>query len=80
VLSLGEDTVTLGVYFKFHLDKLQSPPVREPIEEALARITGRKLSIVCEMAEPRPQAARARKPGGLASAALDLGAVLIEDE
>jgi len=80
VLALGEDTVTLGVYFKFHLDKLQSAPVREPIEEAMSRIAGRKLSIVCEMTEPRSQPSRARKTGPLANAALDLGAVLVEDE
>ncbi len=80
VASISEDTVTLGVYFSFHVEKLQAAPVRTALEAAISKRLGRTMQVRCEQAEPGPASPRGKKGQRLSHMAQELGAVLIEDE
>jgi len=73
VIEVAEDALVLGVYFNFHLEKLEGQPARRVLEDATSRVMGRPMAIRCQpIAGPPPPASK--KSAGLAEYARELGA------
>lgn len=45
-------TLTLGVYYRFHKERLEGYPHRMLLEEAVAAIIGNPVRVVCTLTEP----------------------------
>ncbi|MBI1885580.1 MAG: DNA polymerase III subunit gamma/tau, partial [Chloroflexi bacterium] len=59
VKALEGDTIVLGVYYGFHLEKIDDPANRRVIEGVASQLLGRPVTIRCERAEePPPQRTR----------------------
>lgn len=77
---LGYDgkTLTLGVYYKFHKEKLETKPHRNILESVLQNVTGDGVRVICTLTEPP-----LRKPSensSLPQASPNGSAVLVESE
>lgn len=46
-LSLEEDKLKLGVYYKFHKDKLEEAKTKKMLEDIALNIFGREIRIEC---------------------------------
>ena len=69
-------TLTLGVYYKFHKEKLETNQHRNILENVLQSIVGESIRVVCTLTEPPLKSDREKElivPGGSE-------AVLIEGE
>ncbi len=51
-LSCDSKTLTLGVYYKFHKEKLETQPHRNVMEKVLQNVTGESLRVVCKLTQP----------------------------
>jgi DNA polymerase-3 subunit gamma/tau len=45
-------TLTLGVYYKFHKERLETSPHRDILESALSEVTGDGVRVVCTLTHP----------------------------
>lgn len=54
------EKLLLSVRFKFHHDKISELKNRAIIEEVVAAVVGRKLNIVCQVAEKKSQATKSQ--------------------
>jgi DNA polymerase-3 subunit gamma/tau len=73
VKSEEEDVVTLGFYHTFHLERIESGPYAQRLEELFSTVLGRAVKIAFEHA-PRERAASTSRGGHLVQAARELGA------
>jgi DNA polymerase-3 subunit gamma/tau len=73
VKSEKEDSVTLGFYHTFHLERIESGPHAQRLEELFSAVLGRPVKIAFEHA-PRERVASTSKGGHLVQAARELGA------
>ncbi|HXG36668.1 MAG TPA: hypothetical protein VNL15_06850, partial [Dehalococcoidia bacterium] len=77
LLRLEGDSLVFGVYFNFHLEKLEAPANRRIIENAASQVLGRPLTIRCELVSPPPVK---QSPRSLVEAAQEMGAMLLEGQ
>ncbi|MCH7953711.1 MAG: hypothetical protein IIC25_07455 [Chloroflexi bacterium] len=75
VLSAEGDTVVLGFYHTFHLERVESGAYQEPLDELFSTALGRKVEVKYEHA-PRDRSSETPEPKGghLVKAAQELGA------
>ena len=73
VKSEEAEVVTLGFFHTFHLERIESGPYAQRLEELFSSVLGRKVRIVFEHA-PRERVATSSKGGHLVQAAHELGA------
>jgi DNA polymerase-3 subunit gamma/tau len=73
VKSEETDVVTLGFYHTFHLERIESGPYAQRLEELFSSVLGRKVRVVFEHS-PRERVATPAKGGHLVQAARELGA------
>ena len=75
VLSAEGDTVVLGFYHTFHLERVESGAYQEPLDELFSAALGRKVEVKYEHA-PRDRSSETPEPKGghLVKAAQELGA------
>lgn len=45
-------TLTLGVYYKFHKERLESTPHRDTLETIIKEILGNAVRVICTLTEP----------------------------
>ena len=75
VLSAEGDTVVLGFYHTFHLERVESGAYQEPLDELFSSALGRKVEVKYEHAPRDRGPERAEPKGGhLVKAAQELGA------
>lgn len=74
VKSVEEDTVVLGFYHTFHLERIEKGPHAARLNELFSNALGRKVTVVYEHA-PRGRQQPAVRGGHLAEAARQLGAM-----
>jgi hypothetical protein len=74
VRSEEGDSVVLGFYHTFHLERFDSGAYRQQLDEAFSSVLGRAVQVKYEHAprEPRPEGQA--KGGHLVKAAQELGA------
>jgi len=51
-LFINGNVLTLGVFYKFHKEHLESNAHRQILEETLSNILGLKIKVVCTLTEP----------------------------
>ena len=51
-MAFDGKTLTLGVYYKFHKERLETPPHRDILEAALSEVTGDGVRVVCTLTHP----------------------------
>ncbi|MCI0832049.1 MAG: DNA polymerase III subunit gamma/tau [Chloroflexi bacterium] len=75
VLSAEGDTVVLGFYHTFHLERVETGAYQEPLDELFSNALGRKVEVKYEHA-PRDRGPEPPEPKGghLVKAAQELGA------
>jgi DNA polymerase-3 subunit gamma/tau len=73
VKSTEGDTVVLGFYHTFHLERIEESQHRRHLDEAFSKLLGRQVKVTYEHA-PKQQEAGQRKGGHLAQAAREMGA------
>jgi DNA polymerase-3 subunit gamma/tau len=75
VLSAEGDTVVLGFYHTFHLERVETGAYQEPLDELFSNALGRKVEVKYQHA-PRDRGSEApeAKGGHLVKAAQELGA------
>jgi DNA polymerase-3 subunit gamma/tau len=73
VKSEEGDVVKLGFYHTFHLERIESGPYAQRLEELFSSVLGRKVRVVFEHS-PRERVATPAKGGHLVQAARELGA------
>jgi DNA polymerase-3 subunit gamma/tau len=73
VKSENGDVVTLGFYHTFHLERIESGPYAQRLEELFSEVLGRKVSVAFEHS-PRERTNTPAKGGHLVQAARELGA------
>jgi len=73
IKSLDGDTLTLGFYHTFHLERAESEPNATKLRDMFSRVAGRPLKIVFEHA-PRARSTSPARGGHLVQAARELGA------
>ena len=73
VKSEEPEVVTLGFYHTFHLERIESGPYAQRLEELFSSVLGRKVRVAFEHA-PRERVATSSKGGHLVQAARELGA------
>jgi len=54
-LSLENNKLKLGVYYKFHKDKLDEMKTKKMLEEIVLNIFGKEISIECTLTEVPPK-------------------------
>ena len=74
VIEVGEDALVLGVYFSFHLEKLEGQPAQRVLEDAASRVLGRPMTIRCQLMTGPPPAASKKSVGLAEFARVELGA------
>ncbi|HEV8573335.1 MAG TPA: hypothetical protein VGR43_01370, partial [Dehalococcoidia bacterium] len=67
------DVVTLGFFHTFHLERIESGPYAQRLEELFSMVLGRPVRLAFEHA-PRERVASNSRGGHLVQAARDLGA------
>ncbi len=73
VKSVDGDVVTLGFYHTFHLERIESGPYAQRLEELFSSVLGRPVKLAFEHA-PRERVASTSRGGHLVQAARELGA------
>jgi DNA polymerase III gamma/tau subunit len=73
VKSEEGDVVTLGFYHTFHLERIESGPYAQRLEELFSNALGRKVIVAFEHS-PRERTSTPAKGGHLVQAARELGA------
>ena len=73
VKSEEGDLITLGFYHTFHLERVESGPYAQRLEELFSSVLGRPVRVAFEHA-PRARVATQSKGGHLVQAARELGA------
>jgi len=73
VKSEEGDVVTLGFYHTFHLERIESGPYAQRLEELFSTVLGRPVKLQFEHA-PRERVATTSRGGHLVQAARELGA------
>jgi hypothetical protein len=73
VKSEEAEVVTLGFFHTFHLERIESGPYAQRLEELFSSVLGRKVRVAFEHA-PRERVATSSKGGHLVQAARELGA------
>jgi len=75
VLSADGDTVVLGFFHTFHLERVESGAYQEPLDQLFSNALGRKVEVKYEHA-PRDRGSEKAEPksGHLVKAAQELGA------
>lgn len=53
-LAFDGDNLTLGVYYKFHKERLEASPHRDILEETITNLLGNKIRVICSLTEPPP--------------------------
>jgi DNA polymerase-3 subunit gamma/tau len=56
-ISVNNETLVLGVYYKFHKERLEERPHKEILYQTVSDVLGKSLRVVCELTEPPPPAA-----------------------
>ena len=51
-LGLDGSVLTLGVYYRFHKERLEANPHRDILEEVVEGVLGNRVRIVCTLTEP----------------------------
>ncbi len=74
VTALGEDSVTLGFYHTFHLERVESGANTQRLAELFGRALGHKVTLVLQHAPRSDRPQKAVKGGHLVQAARELGA------
>jgi DNA polymerase-3 subunit gamma/tau len=75
IRSQEGDTIVLGFYHTFHLERIETAPNGQRLQELFAEALGRPVKLVYEHApRERPPASAAAKGGHLVQAARELGA------
>jgi uncharacterized Zn finger protein len=52
--QITDDTVTLGVKFKFHKDKISEKINCDILENIISEVTGSKYKVVCKISADKP--------------------------
>ena len=73
VKSEEAEVVTLGFYHTFHLERIESGPYAQRLEELFSSVLGRKVRVAF-VHSPRERVATSSKGGHLVQAARELGA------
>jgi hypothetical protein len=73
VKSVDGDVVTLGFYHTFHLERIESGPYAQRLEELFSLVLGRPVKLAFEHA-PRERVVSSSRGGHLVQAARELGA------
>ena len=71
--SFQDDVVTLGFYFPFHKEKIESPLNMRILEESASRLIGRTVTINCVLTQRERNEAH-KRGGHLLQAAREMGA------
>jgi hypothetical protein len=51
-ISLDGDVLTLGVYYRFHKERLEEPSHRKILEEVVTRVLGSPVRVTCVLTSP----------------------------
>ncbi len=78
-MSLEGDTLVLGFPYKFHKDKIENPKYKIIIEKRLSEIYGSPLKIRSVLAEREKKAPNPQLNNPLIKAAIEMGAVIVEE-
>jgi FAD synthase len=54
-MSYDGKVLTLGVFYKFHKERLEDAPHRKVLEDAVAKVLKSPTKIVCTLVEPPPK-------------------------
>ena len=54
-MKFDGDKLNLGVYYKFHKDKLEENKNKQILEEALKRVFDKQIKFECTLTEAPPQ-------------------------
>jgi DNA polymerase-3 subunit gamma/tau len=74
VLSVADREVVLGFYHTFHLERVESSPLRKWLEEAFTAELGRQVTLKFEHAPRGPAEPKQQRGGHLVQAARERGA------
>lgn len=69
-VSFDGKTLTLGVFYGFHKERLESPPHRQMLDDVITQILGEGVRVVCTLTEPPASTVEQSKA--------DVGVVLTE--
>ena len=80
-VALDGDTIVLGFYFAFHMEKIEDPKYRHMVESKASEIFGKPYKIRCILTErgKRPPVQQSKAQGHLVDAALKMGARIVEE-
>ncbi len=79
VKGIEGDVVTMGFYHTFHLERIETGPLAQRLEELLSQALGKPVSVVYEHT-PRARDEQPARSGHLVKAARELGARPIDDD
>src|SRR3989344_9031401 len=66
-LSLDGSVLTLGVYYRFHKERLEANPHRDILEEVVEGVLGNRVRVVCTLTEPHFRPKDGKIIGGVQS-------------
>ncbi|MGB2854131.1 MAG: hypothetical protein WBC55_06755, partial [Dehalococcoidia bacterium] len=80
-VALDGDTIVLGFYFEFHMEKIEDPKYRHMVESKASEIFGKPYKIRCILTEreKKPPVQQSKSQGHLVDAALKMGARIVEE-
>jgi DNA polymerase-3 subunit gamma/tau len=80
-VGLEDDTLVLGFYYSFHMEKIEDAKYRHLVEKKLKEVFGRPYKVRCVLVDSKkevPSQARTQNP--VIKAALEMGARISEQE
>ena len=80
-VALEDDTLVLGFYYSFHMEKIEDAKYRHLVEKKLKEVFGRPYKIRCTLVDSKREVsypARAQNP--VIKAALEMGARIAEQQ
>jgi len=80
-VALEDDTLVLGFYYSFHKEKIEDAKYRYLVEKKLKEVFGRPYKIRCILVDyKREDPSQARTQNPVIKAALEMGAVIRDEE
>jgi hypothetical protein len=80
-VALEDDTIVLGFYYGFHMEKIEDPKYRHMVESKASEIFGKPYKIRCVLTErgKKPPAQQSKSRGHVVDEAIKLGARIVEE-
>jgi DNA polymerase III subunit gamma/tau len=80
-VALEDDTLVLGFYYSFHMEKIEDTKYRHLVEKKLKEVFGRPYKVRCVLVDSKREApTQVRMQNPVIKAALEMGARISEQE